>query len=205
VRIGIVSDIHCNVAALELALARMGDVDELLCAGDSVYEYRFSTDVIELLREREAHYVFGNHESVLLGPHGVRARGADHVRQESLEYMAARPGTIELVFGGKRLLMTHASPLEPRTQYVTARSPELRRLAEVDADVVVLGHTHAPMAERVGRVLVVNPGSVGEGRDPANGRRSSYALWDPSTDEVFLDHFVVGDPAVAEPVLVSAP
>ena len=49
-RLGIVSDIHCNIDALKLALERMGRVDELLCAGDAFYEYRFSNEVIELLR-----------------------------------------------------------------------------------------------------------------------------------------------------------
>ena len=44
-RLGIVSDIHCNADALSLALERMGDVDELLCAGDAVFEYRFSFSV----------------------------------------------------------------------------------------------------------------------------------------------------------------
>ena len=53
-RIGIVSDIHCNHEALRVALERMGDVDELLCAGDSVYQFRFSNEVMALLRERGA-------------------------------------------------------------------------------------------------------------------------------------------------------
>ncbi|MEK6739155.1 MAG: metallophosphoesterase, partial [Planctomycetota bacterium] len=66
-RIGIVSDIHCNHEALRVALERMGGVDELLCAGDSVYQFRFSNEVMALLRERGARYILGNHEEVLLG------------------------------------------------------------------------------------------------------------------------------------------
>ena len=55
--IGIVSDIHCNAEGLRQALQRMGPVDELLCAGDVISEYRFSNDVVELLRERQARIV----------------------------------------------------------------------------------------------------------------------------------------------------
>src|ERR1700736_5478890 len=40
VKLGIVSDIHCNAAGLRAALALMGDVDELICLGDSIWEYR---------------------------------------------------------------------------------------------------------------------------------------------------------------------
>ena len=53
-RLGIISDIHCNHEALRIALDRMGPVDELLCAGDAVYQFRFSNEVMRILRERQA-------------------------------------------------------------------------------------------------------------------------------------------------------
>ena len=193
-RLGIVSDIHCNVAALELAIARMGDVDELLCAGDAFYEYRFSNEVIGLLHSYGARYVLGNHETVLLDPRGVRAREAATVERDKVAWVAEQPLSIEVdVGGGKKLLMVHASPLEPCTQYVFPKSPELARLAEVEADYVILGHTHTQMVERIGRALVINPGSTGEARDHSNGRRFSYAGLDTSSGEVSIDNFVAGD------------
>jgi putative phosphoesterase len=194
VRIGIVSDVHCNADALRLAFERMGAVDELLCAGDSIYEYRFSNDVIELLRERGARYVLGNHESVFLGPQGARARAAANVRHDLVEYMASQPLSIEVDVGGKRLVMVHATPFEPYQAYVFPGSPELQRLAGFEADYVILGHTHTQMAERVGRALVINPGSGGDARDLANGRRLSYAVLDTSSGEVLFDNFLPGDP-----------
>jgi putative phosphoesterase len=193
VRIGIVSDVHCNADALRLAFERMGEVDELLCAGDSVYEYRFSNEVIELLRERGARYVLGNHESVLLGPQGSRARGAGNVRQDLVEYMAAQPMSYNVDVGGRRLVMVHATPFEPYQAYVFPGSPELQRLANFEADYVILGHTHTQMAERVGRALVINPGSGGDARDLANGRKLSYAVLDTSSGEVLFDNFLPGD------------
>ena len=203
-RLGIVSDIHCNAAALELAIARMGDVDELLCAGDAFYEYRFSNEVIAILQSTGARYVLGNHENVLLDPRGVRAREAPIVERDKVAWVAEQPLSIEVeVGGGKKLLMVHASPLEPFTQYVWPKSPELARLAEVEADYVILGHTHTQMAERTGRALVINPGSTGEARDHSNGRRLSYAVLDTATGEVLIDNFVVGDSAVPEFVPVN--
>ena len=193
-RLGIVSDIHCNVEALRLALARMGEVDELLCAGDAFYEYRFSNEVVELLRERGARYVLGNHEAVLLGASGVRARQAATVRAENVAWVAEQPNSIEVEVDGKRLVMVHASPMEPYTQYVFPGSPELRRLAQIEADYIVLGHTHTQTAERSGRALVINPGSTGEARDLANGRKFSYAVLDTSSGELLFDNFMPGDP-----------
>ena len=49
------------------------------------------------------------------------------------------------------------------------------------------------MVERVGRALVINPGSAGEARDPGNQRRLSYAVLDTSQDAVFIDNYELGD------------
>ena len=82
-RIGIVADIHCNHEALSIALERMGPVDELVCAGDAVYQFRFSNEVTELLRRRGARYVLGNHEEVLLGRWGERARSTSGLARKN--------------------------------------------------------------------------------------------------------------------------
>ncbi len=55
-KIGIVSDVHCNHAGLLQALELLGDADELICLGDSIYEYRFSNEVVRLLRDRGVHH-----------------------------------------------------------------------------------------------------------------------------------------------------
>jgi putative phosphoesterase len=195
VKLGIISDLHCNVDAVHVALQRMGDVDELLCVGDVVFEYRFGNEVVELLRDLGARTVLGNHDTMLLSAQGERARSAAHVRQANVDWLAAQPLSIEVQVDGQRLLMTHASPCPPHTQYVWPGSKEVARIAEVDADYVILGHTHAQMAERVGRALVINPGSVGDPRDHANGRQCSYAVLDTSTGEVVFDDFPKPPPA----------
>lgn len=188
-KIGIVSDIHCNAAALQRALELMGDVDEVLCAGDTVYEYRFSNDVMSIIRERKIRAVVGNHEIVLLGPQGQRARDVAGVDRELVGFMGGFPNSIETQVNGKRLLMVHGSPYEPWNEYIYPHTPSFRRLAEVDADYVILGHTHQAMAERSGRVLVVNPGSAGEARDPKNGFQLSFAVLDTQSDEVRIELF----------------
>jgi putative phosphoesterase len=202
-RIGIVSDIHCNHEALRIALDRMGDVDELLCAGDSVYQFRFSNEVMQLLRERGARYILGNHEDVLLGKWGERARTADWVRADDLAYMAEQPYSLTTALpGGKSLLMVHGSPWEPHNEYIYPNSPSLARFSEIESDYVILGHTHYQMDERVGRTLVVNPGSAGEARDARNHFRLSYAVLDTETDEVTFDDFADPTRAAVDPSII---
>ena len=190
-RIGIVSDVHGNAAGLACALERMGDVDLLLCAGDMVEEFRFNNEAVALLRSSSAVCVLGNHDVGLLSAHGVRARTAATVDPELVDWLASHPLSVEIDLDGKRLLMTHASPCPPHTQYVMAHSPELKRIAAVEADYVIIGHTHQQMVHQLGRPLVINPGSVGQARDHHNGKRLSYAVLDPATGEVEIDNYLV--------------
>jgi len=188
-KFGIVSDIHCNAAGLRAALALMGDVDELICLGDSIWEYRFSNEVAQILMEREAHTILGNHEECFFGPLGERARARTDNDRELMEWMENRPHRIELERGGKKLLLVHSTPWEPRGDYILPESALLDRFGEADADFVLYGHTHRQVVKRLGRVLVVNPGSAGDARDHHNGRLLSCAVLDTVSDEVCVIDF----------------
>jgi len=189
VKLGIVSDLHCNIDGLDRALEIMGPIDALLCLGDSINEFGFSNAVIGRLRERDALTILGNHEEVFLGSAGVRARSRPEIDRSLLGWLAERPHRHALEIGGKRILMVHSTPWEPRGSYVLPTSAALERFGETDADIVLYGHTHRQVVRRVGRVLVVNPGSAGEARDPRNGGQLSCAVLDTATEEVVVHDF----------------
>jgi putative phosphoesterase len=188
--LGIMSDVHCNAQAMGLALEALSPtVDEVWLAGDAVLQYRFSNEVIESIRDHGITYIAGNHEMTLLSEHGERARSAPQVRPRNVDFMAAAPYRHERRVSGKRLLMVHASPFAPHSDYLHRGSPELARCADLDADILVLGHTHVPLAERVGTTLVVNPGSLGQGGDPDFPGMLSYAILDTDSEEVTIRRF----------------
>lgn len=185
-RLGILSDIHCNEAGLAQALALMGDIDRLVCLGDSIYEYRFSNEVVRLLQECDAEVILGNHEETFFGPHGARARARPGIDPALAEWLANRPYRRELRLGGKRVLLVHSTPWQPYGAYVYPQSGLLDRFAEAEADFVLYGHTHQQLVQRVGRVLVINPGSAGDARDPRNGGKLSCAVLDTASEEAEL-------------------
>ncbi|MDZ4278814.1 MAG: metallophosphoesterase family protein [Dehalococcoidia bacterium] len=204
-KLGIVADMHGNVDGLRIALERMGPVDELVCAGDAVYQFRFSNEVMALLRERGARYVLGNHERVLLGPAGAGARSAAGIRRELLDYMAAQPYHLETQVNGRKLVVVHGSPFDPHDEYLYPNSPNLKKLAWIEADFVILGHTHYHMATQVGRTLVVNPGSAGEPRDHRNGFRLSCAVLDTQSGDVTFHHYDDPTRPKVDPAIVPQP
>ncbi|HEY4166338.1 MAG TPA: metallophosphoesterase family protein [Reyranella sp.] len=188
-KLGIVSDLHCNIDGLDRALEIMGPIDALLCLGDSINEFGFSNEVVGRLRALDALTILGNHEEVFLGAAGARARSRADIDQSLLGWLAERPHRHALRIGGKRILMVHSTPWEPRGSYVLPTSSALERFGEADADIVLYGHTHQQLARRVGRVLVINPGSAGDGRDPRNGRQLSCAVLDTAAEEVVVHDF----------------
>jgi putative phosphoesterase len=51
---------------------------------------------------------------------------------------------------------------------------------DVGADIAVYGHTHVAVEEKIGDVLIVNPGSIARPRDAANG---SFMVMDLQPDK----------------------
>jgi hypothetical protein len=72
------------------------------------------------------------------------------------------PGTpglvksLQLELGGLTIHVSHGHELG-------APTPE-KLIQRYNTDVIVFGHTHKPLVERVGRQLVVNPGAAGPRR-----------------------------------------
>jgi putative phosphoesterase len=183
VKLGIVSDIHGNLVGLQQALAAMGPVDEVLCLGDSINQYRFSNEVIALLKAVDARMILGNHEEVFLSEAGTRAREQDGVDQHLVAFLADQPHRRILTYGRKKLLMVHSTPWEPRGEYIYPHNEKLALFAEAGADFVLYGHTHAEVVRRIGGVVVVNPGSAGEVRYTSDGLSLSCAVLDTGTGE----------------------
>lgn len=191
VKIGLIADIHSNVAGLRWALTQLEAVDEVLCAGDSLLQFRFSDEVVELLRQRQVRAVLGNHELTLLSHNGQRAFAAAQSR-ENQQFIESLPTTIDTRVNGKRLYMVHGSPWEPFREYMTPTNPRFTRVTELGADIVIVGHTHVPLVSRVGDTIVINPGSCGE---PRTHREWTCAILDLETGAIELRARSVDDPA----------
>jgi predicted phosphodiesterase len=63
-KVGIVSDIHGGIAALDAALARFHELgcDPILCAGDLLAIEPFSEEVVQRIKAEKIICIRGNHE-----------------------------------------------------------------------------------------------------------------------------------------------
>lgn len=172
VKIGLISDIHCNAPGLRRALGLLDDCDEVLCAGDLMSQYRFSSEVLTIIKESGIRTIVGNHDKTILHAPAHPLRSSPTVDPALLQYLAGLPSTLSSTWDGMSIAMFHGSPWDDAASlsahYVYPENvQDMRRVAQVKADIVVLGHTHRPFSARQGETLIVNPGSCGESRDPS--------------------------------------
>jgi putative phosphoesterase len=150
--IGILSDSHDNLTRVREAVRLFNDAgcSLVIHAGDFVAP--FTVDELRNLRA-PVKAVFGNCDGERAGL-AKAFEGLGELREAPLKFSHA----------GLRFLVCHLD------------SPVGLHLASKAYDVVVFGHTHKPLAERRGGVLLVNPGETGGWLSG----RSTIALLDPA-------------------------
>lgn len=195
-RVAVVTDIHANLPALEAVLAAIdeSEVEEIWCLGD-VLGYGAEPDACtELLRQRCAVCLVGNHDLAVLGALEISAFSEaaaeavvwtrENVEGETLDFLR------ELDPIGRRegVGLFHASPRDPVWEYVLSADQAGPCLDAQEERIGLIGHSHValffarPNDSTRGQMRgaqagdgalldldagswLVNPGSVGQPRD----------------------------------------
>jgi putative phosphoesterase len=184
-RILLLADIHANWPALQ---AIQEPFDACLFLGDLVDYGLDPSPCIHWVREHAAAAVRGNHDHGVAQNVKVQGKSGfkylsgetrkltqERISVEERRFLGSLPISKRLTLDTVKFLLVHATPRDPLDEYSIADVDFWsRRLADVDAQVVCVGHTHYPYILEVGDKLVINPGSVGQPRD--GDPRASYAI-----------------------------
>ena len=179
-RLGVVSDIHANLVALDAVLEDLPPVDGLVCAGDVVGYNPWPAACVDALRERDVPTVQGNHDrAVATGGvqwfNSMAVAGVDHaidqLSADQIEWLRDLP--TELTLHGDTVKVVHGHPEDP-DRYTRPEAVTADILGA--ASVLVLGHTHLQFTETFEEGIVMNPGSVGQPRD--GDPRAAYSVLD---------------------------
>jgi putative phosphoesterase len=191
VRVLVVSDIHGNWPALE-AVAAVA-FDSVVCLGDIVGYGPQPAACLRWLRANRAEIVQGNHDRALADDVPPRCRpdfewlaaAAAGIARQQLDgdetaFLRALPRTRRLDLDGSRVLLVHATPVDPLYSYLPPDAESWRAaVAGLDADILLVGHTHLPCHFQLEGVHVLNPGSVGQPKD--GDPRAAYAVIEDGT------------------------
>jgi diadenosine tetraphosphatase ApaH/serine/threonine PP2A family protein phosphatase len=197
VRVAVISDIHANLPALEGVLAAVdaAAIEEIWCLGDTIGYGADPDRCTELVRERCALCLVGNHDLAVLGALDIAAFSEaaaaavawtrEHVAEATLAMLR------ELDPAGERegIGLFHASPRDPVWEYVLSDEQADACFDAQPQRIALIGHSHVSLffvrpdagehneeirgAQAGDDTLLdlgagrwlVNPGSVGQPRD----------------------------------------
>lgn len=193
-RFGVISDVHGNWEALQVALARLDGekVDEIVCLGDVVGYGADPLRCVQEIVDRKIVTIRGNHERYVVGEIDDELKDST---AQAIEYTRGqlKNEQYQVIEGWKNrllhrdlFLMTHGSPRH-KDEYVLTIDAVVGSLRALQQEfpacrVALHGHTHltslfapgqvvrpihktAEMPLDFSRVYLLNPGSVGQPRD----------------------------------------
>ena len=194
-RYGIITDIHANLKALQVALAYLKNakVEEILCLGDLVGYGDQPLEVIDLLRELpNLHCVIGNHDRYVLGdkesPRKKTALEklewtAKHISKEQDRFLRQMPHVMTIE---EHIVIVHDA-LTERNAYILTPQEISKNLNYMINNcpgrrICFYGHTHIPMLIGTKAVItdlketksfqldkndvyLINPGPISQPRD----------------------------------------
>lgn len=173
--IGVISDIHGNLPALEAVmadLARRG-VTDIVNLGDHASGPLWPRETVELLMPQPWIQISGNHDRQVAHDdpesHGASDRYAfAELTIEQTAWLRDRP---QMALHPAGILLCHGTPssdLEFLLEEVTDERLALmspasitRRLGPISQRAACCGHSHVPRTVAAGEVVILNPGSVG--------------------------------------------
>ena len=175
-RVGLISDIHGNLHALEAVAADLerAGVDQIICLGDVAVGPQ-PAETLARVKELGCRVVMGNWDAAFLGemPESKDKIGErlveigewwrSYLSDPDREFMASFETRLELDLGSTPVLFFHGSP-KSYDDWIFATTPdeELRPMLDnVEQRVLVGGHTHVQMIRRYLETVIINPGSVG--------------------------------------------
>jgi diadenosine tetraphosphatase ApaH/serine/threonine PP2A family protein phosphatase len=191
-RIGLISDVHANLPALQAVLEACSiRCDAHWCLGDTVGYGASPNECVALVRDRCELVLAGNHDLAATGRVDFSAFTSDAGRaiRWTREVLAADAeawlGGLEPTAQRGPIGLYHASPRDPVWEYIADAAAALDALSRTTNELVLVGHTHVPLAARLvddrliggqaaadsiydvrgGRHTLLNPGSVGQPRD----------------------------------------
>ena len=180
-KIGIMTDIHNNIVALNsiLKVFEYENCDEIICCGDIIGIGPFPQETVMLTKSIiNLRCVLGNHETYLLN--GLKAPYPDcmdedeaihHLwehgllSEDSKEFICQLPYKLYIERDGLKIAVMHYC-LDGDNKYInftqkpTADDCDLM-FADVDADIIVYGHNHETIVNKGKEKFYINCGSLG--------------------------------------------
>ena len=199
-RVAAITDIHANLPALEAVFEAIESaaVDEVWCLGDTVGYGADPDECADLVRERCAICLVGNHDLAVLGALDITsfseaaAAGVTWTRENAAERTLTMLRELEPAGEREGIALFHASPRDPVWEYVLSAEQADACLDVQGARVALIGHSHV--------ALFFTRQAAGEGSDEIRGAQAGDdALLDLTAGQWLVNPGSVGQPRDGDP------
>lgn len=211
-QVAILSDIHGNAFALGAVLSEVKSlgINTLVIAGDFVGYYYNPQTVLEMLKPFNVYACRGNHEDLLQNwcsgtyetrqllknKYGSGYKIADETLNiEQTNWLYSLPHPMNCAINAVNFCIAHGSPWDINVYIyennIAKYIDDFKKVTN-NCDVIILGHSHYQLVQKIDNTLIINPGSVGQPRSgkvkeivaPITTSRAQWAILDTENLEV---------------------
>ena len=181
-RIGVITDVHNNVIALQTMLEHFKNckVDCICCCGDIIGIGPFPDEIVQdMMKIDNLYCVYGNHEEYFMKKNYEMMRQEEamfhkweHERLSNVsqQWIYHLPKRMDLELNGIRCSIMHygyENGFKPMLQNPNGEQLE-QLFSNCDSQIVLYGHMHSPSVVKHNERWFVNVGSLGCPQDSKN-------------------------------------
>ncbi len=199
-KVAAISDIHANLPALEAVLAAIdaAGAEEIWCLGDVVGYGAEPDQCADLVRERCALSLVGNHDLAVLGELDISSFSEAAAAAVAWTRKNVSAPTLDLlrglepVGGREGIALFHASPRDPVWEYVLSAEQADACLDVQPERVALIGHSHVSL-------FFVRPAKLRPGDEVRGAQAGDDTLLDLGEDCWLVNPGSVGQPRDGDP------
>jgi len=193
------SDIHGNKYVIPTFLREIKkeNPDKIVFCGDIFGYYYYQNEIINFFRNSNFIVLLGNHEQYFLDLLNglvdmdllIKKYGNSYcniqnkISLENVKFIESLKPQYEFKADGCNIAVFHGSPEDNLNGRIYPDTVIKNTEYYSNYDYVVLGHTHHKMERKVGKCIVLNPGSIGQQRD---GKGCSYLVLDTASQKYYF-------------------
>ena len=173
-RMAVLSDIHSNLIALNLAMNSLKNekIDEICFLGDYITDGENENEILNIVKKNSNYAILGNREKYILNYSPLKKDYNNYktiyttyknLSKENLEYLKLLKDYYLIKIEDFKILMIHGNQYYNDIDNIEKIFDKI--IDDFDFDICLFGHTHRYLYKEYKNKYFLNPGSLGNACD----------------------------------------
>ncbi len=197
-KLALISDIHSNLIALNLAISdcKKENIDKVIFLGDYITDLENENEVLNIIKKNADYAILGNREKYILNYSPLKKdynnykpiyTTFNNLNQENLDYIKSLKSHDIITINNLKILIIHSDIYH--NENINNMFDQI--INDFDFDICFFGHTHEYLYKEYKNKIFLNPGSIGI---PVDSPTYKYCIVDVRDKiNVVLKEFRVND------------